>query len=54
MCALGLFCAAAPSLQGKTNFFEKRVGEYSKMGVGSETEEKGTGAGGLTFDNEDF
>jgi ribonucleotide reductase beta subunit family protein with ferritin-like domain len=23
------------SLQGKTNFFEKRVGEYSKMGVGS-------------------
>ena len=24
------------SLEGKTNFFEKRVGEYSKMGVGSE------------------
>jgi hypothetical protein len=23
------------SLQGKTNFFEKRVGEYSKMGVGA-------------------
>jgi hypothetical protein len=22
------------SLQGKTNFFEKRVGEYSKTGVG--------------------
>ncbi len=22
------------SLQGKTNFFEKRVGEYSKSGVG--------------------
>jgi len=22
------------SLQGKTNFFEKRVGEYSKLGVG--------------------
>ena len=26
------------SLQGKTNFFEKRVGEYSKMGVGAENE----------------
>ena len=24
------------SLQGKTNFFEKRVGEYSKFGVGTE------------------
>jgi ribonucleoside-diphosphate reductase subunit M2 len=24
------------SLQGKTNFFEKRVGEYSKSGVGVE------------------
>ena len=23
------------SLQGKTNFFEKRVGEYSKAGVGA-------------------
>jgi ribonucleoside-diphosphate reductase subunit M2 len=23
------------SLQGKTNFFEKRVGEYAKSGVGS-------------------
>jgi len=22
------------SLQGKTNFFEKRVGEYTKSGVG--------------------
>jgi ribonucleoside-diphosphate reductase subunit M2 len=22
------------NLQGKTNFFEKRVGEYSKSGVG--------------------
>jgi ribonucleoside-diphosphate reductase beta chain len=27
------------SLQGKTNFFEKRVGEYSKAGV-SGTENK--------------
>jgi len=43
------------SLQGKTNFFEKRVGEYSKMGVGNEAEAGSrTGAGGLTFDNEDF
>ena len=24
------------SLQGKTNFFEKRVGEYAKAGVGCE------------------
>lgn len=28
------------SLQGKTNFFEKRVGEYSKAGVGSSAEEQ--------------
>ena len=38
------------SLQGKTNFFEKRVGEYSKAGVGN-------AAGGAenAFDlNEDF
>lgn len=28
------------SLQGKTNFFEKRVGEYSKAGVGAEEEEQ--------------
>jgi len=27
------------SLQGKTNFFEKRVGEYSKAGVGADAEE---------------
>jgi ribonucleotide reductase beta subunit family protein with ferritin-like domain len=27
------------SLQGKTNFFEKRVGEYSKAGVGAPEEE---------------
>lgn len=27
------------SLQGKTNFFEKRVGEYSKANVGNDTEE---------------
>ncbi|MBL7816458.1 MAG: ribonucleotide-diphosphate reductase subunit beta [Saprospiraceae bacterium] len=28
------------SLQGKTNFFEKRVGEYAKAGVGKKAEEK--------------
>ena len=28
------------SLQGKTNFFEKRVGEYRKAGVGSSREEQ--------------
>ena len=28
------------SLQGKTNFFEKRVGEYSKAGVGVSREEQ--------------
>lgn len=28
------------SLQGKTNFFEKRVGEYSKAGVGNTAEER--------------
>ena len=27
------------SLQGKTNFFEKRVGEYSKAGVGVDADE---------------
>jgi ribonucleoside-diphosphate reductase subunit M2 len=28
------------SLQGKTNFFEKRVGEYSKAGVGVNAEKQ--------------
>lgn len=28
------------SLQGKTNFFEKRVGEYSKAGVGVDAAEQ--------------
>ena len=28
------------SLQGKTNFFEKRVSEYSKSGVGVEASEQ--------------
>jgi ribonucleoside-diphosphate reductase beta chain len=31
------------SLQGKTNFFEKRVGDYQKAGVmGNNNEEKNT------------
>lgn len=34
------------SLTGKTNFFEKRVGEYSKAKVGSDT---GAAAEGNTF-----
>ena len=28
------------SLQGKTNFFEKRVGEYAKSGVGVSAEDQ--------------
>ena len=28
------------SLQGKTNFFEKRVGEYAKSGVGVNKDEQ--------------
>ena len=40
------------SLQGKTNFFEKRVGDYQKAGVkineGEETSKK------LNFDDDDF
>jgi len=33
------------SLQGKTNFFEKRVGEYQKAGVMASTAENGEGVG---------
>ena len=32
------------SLQGKTNFFEKRVGDYQKAGVMKSTEPADTGA----------
>jgi ribonucleoside-diphosphate reductase beta chain len=32
------------SLEGKTNFFEKRVSEYQKAGV------KGGGTGSISFD----
>jgi len=37
------------SLQGKTNFFEKRVGEYQKSGVMGSLEEGG-GGGGFCLD----
>merc|ERR1712176_1266832 len=37
------------SLQGKTNFFEKRVGEYQKAGVMSSTADK-EGARGFSLD----
>jgi ribonucleoside-diphosphate reductase beta chain len=30
------------SLQGKTNFFEKRVGDYQKAGVKNSGDEKST------------
>ena len=36
------------NLQGKTNFFEKRVGEYQKAGVLNKNE----GGGGISFDEE--
>jgi hypothetical protein len=29
-----------PRAQGKTNFFEKRVGEYSRAGVGANKEQQ--------------
>jgi ribonucleoside-diphosphate reductase beta chain len=35
-------------LQGKTNFFEKRVGEYQKAGVLNKNE----GGGKISFDEE--
>ena len=50
------------SLQGKTNFFEKRVGDYQKAGVMASTKKnaeeespeiKGENGGDFTFD-EDF
>ena len=34
------------SLQGKTNFFERRVGEYQKAGVWSASGGGGGGGGG--------
>jgi ribonucleoside-diphosphate reductase beta chain len=41
------------SLQGKTNFFEKRVGEYSKAKVGTSAEDVANGANAFSL-NEDF
>lgn len=38
------------SLQGKTNFFEKRVGEYQKAGVMNKESDKGTGQFSLEED----
>ena len=40
------------SLQGKTNFFEKRVGDYQKAGV-KLTENK-EASKKLNFDDDDF
>lgn len=41
------------SLQGKTNFFEKRVGDYQRAGVKLQ-EGKEEGKNTLKFDDEDF
>ena len=38
------------SLQGKTNFFEKRVGEYQKAGVMASLQSEGEAASANTFD----
>jgi len=38
------------SLQGKTNFFEKRVGEYQKAGVMASTSEQQQGSRGFALD----
>jgi ribonucleotide reductase beta subunit family protein with ferritin-like domain len=38
------------SLQGKTNFFEKRVGEYQKAGVMSSVDADGNNGSAFTFD----
>lgn len=42
------------SLQGKTNFFEKRVGDYQKAGVKLEDEKKAGASKVLNLDDEDF
>ena len=38
------------SLEGKTNFFEKRVAEYQKSGVMASLEESHTKGKALNFD----
>lgn len=42
------------SLQGKTNFFEKRVGDYQKPGVKLDDEKKAGTSKALNLDDEDF
>ncbi len=39
------------SLAGKTNFFEKRVGDYQKAGVMASAKEKETGKDGQVVEN---
>lgn len=41
------------NLQGKTNFFEKRVGEYKKAGVGQEQGQQNI-SGAFNMDDADF
>jgi len=41
------------SLQGKTNFFEKRVGDYQKAGLMAKTEDSKADIHAFTMD-EDF
>jgi hypothetical protein len=38
------------SLEGKTNFFEKRVAEYQKSGVMASLEQPSSGSRTLNFD----
>ena len=42
------------SLQGKTNFFEKRVGDYQKSGVMASTEGGAAAGHVIAFDVDDF
>ena len=42
------------SLQGKTNFFEKRVGEYQKAGVKQTGDDNANKSKKLTLDDDDF
>lgn len=42
------------SLQGKTNFFEKRVGEYQKAGVMSSTRMTSSSSSSELFDTNSF
>jgi hypothetical protein len=42
------------SLEGKTNFFEKRVGEYQKSGVMASLDQSSTGTRGKFNFDADF